>query len=54
MTTEQKGSLIQSIIAVLRHRAAQEKKAFDGGDTFFALAFKSDEELEHIAKLCGL
>lgn len=51
MTTNEKGILISAIIRTLRTTAKIQKKAFDEGDTFFALAFKSDEELLRIAKL---
>lgn len=51
MSTEQKGTLIWAIIAHLKVAASQQKKAFDEGDTFFALAFRTDAELLKIAKL---
>jgi len=54
MSTEQKSSLIWAIIAHLEHAAMNQKKAFDSGDTFFSLAFKSDADLRHIAKLAGV
>lgn len=54
MSTEQKKNLIWSIIAHLKFIAHEQKKAFDVGDTFFSLAFKSDDELKHIAKQTGL
>ncbi|MBC3871768.1 hypothetical protein [Undibacterium oligocarboniphilum] len=54
MSVEQKGKLIWAIIAHLKFAAQSQKKAFDEGDTFFSLAFKSDAELQHIAKLAGV
>lgn len=53
MTIEQKGELIGQIITHLSFHAKEQKKAFDAGDTFFSLAFKSDAELKKIAKLAG-
>lgn len=53
MSIEQKGKLIGAIIGHLKFAAKEQKKAFDEGDTFFALAFKSDVELKRIAKLAG-
>lgn len=53
MNTEQKAQIIGSIISHLRSAARQQKKAFDEGDTFFALCFKDDKELLQIAKLAG-
>lgn len=53
MNIEQKGQLIARIITHLRFHAKEQKKAFGEGDTFFALAFKSDAELIRIAKLAG-
>lgn len=54
MTIKKKRNLIWAIIAHLEHAAISQKKAFDKGDTFFSLAFKSDSELQHIAKLAGV
>lgn len=54
MSIEQKGRLIAAIIAHLKFHAKEQKKAFDEGDTFFSLAFKSDSELRRIAKLTGI
>jgi hypothetical protein len=54
MTIEQKGKMIWSIIAHLEFHAKEQKKAFDKGDTFFSLAFKSDAELKKIARLTGV
>lgn len=51
MTTDQKGRLIATIIRTLKTTAKIQNKAFDEGDTFFALAFKSDAELAKIARL---
>lgn len=53
LTTEKKASIIGQIIAQLRFAATEQKKAFDEGDTFLSLCFKSDEELLTIAKLAG-
>lgn len=53
MGTEERASLIDRIIATLRFTANEQKKPFCAGDTFFALAFKSDSELKTIAKLAG-
>lgn len=53
MTTEQKARLIRNIISHLRFEAKRQKKAFNEGDTFFALCFKSDKELLQAAKLAG-
>lgn len=53
MTVEKKSQLIGAIIAHLKFTAANQKKQFDEGDTFFSLCFKSDKELEKIAKLAG-
>jgi len=54
MTTKQKGELISNIIVQLKFMATTERKAFDYGDTFFTLAFRTDEELQEIAKICGI
>jgi len=54
MGIEQKANLIAAIISHLKFAAESQGKAFDEGDTFFALCFKSDEELEQIAKLAGV
>lgn len=51
MTVDEKGRLIATIVRTLKAVARIQKKAFDEGDTFLALAFKSDAELERIAKL---
>jgi hypothetical protein len=51
MTIEQKGRLIATIMRTLKATAKLQDKAFNEGDTFFALAFKSDSELERVAKL---
>ena len=53
MTTEQKRIIIASIIAHLRLAAKTQNKPFSDGDVFFSLAFKTDDELLKIAKLCG-
>lgn len=54
MTLVEKGKLISAIISHLRFHAREQKKIFNEGDTFFSLAFKTDEELKKIAKLTGL
>lgn len=54
MTIEQKARLIAALIAHLRAAAVHWDRAFDEGDTFFALAFRSDVELARIARACGL
>jgi hypothetical protein len=54
MSIEQKGKLIAAIITHLRFHAKAQNKAFDEGDTFFSLAFKSDADLTRIAKLAGI
>jgi hypothetical protein len=54
MTITAKGELIGNILSTLRFMAATEKKAFDYGDTFLSLAFKTDSELLNIARLCGI
>ena len=46
MRTEEKGKMIGAIITELHCSG----NAFDEGDTFFSLCFKSDKELRHIAK----
>jgi hypothetical protein len=62
MTTEEKGRLISLIILTLRTQARLQRKrmpwekpapVFNEGDTFFALAFKPDEELKRIARMVG-
>jgi len=57
LTTEQRGKIIGAICFELQIKSDQlnENKNFnnfDYGDTFFALAFKSDKELKRIADLC--
>lgn len=54
MSIAQKGQLIAAIIAHLKFHAKEQKKAFDEGDTFFSLAFKSDFDLKKIARLAGV
>lgn len=51
MTIEQRGELIVQIIQTLKAVSKIQKKYFNEGDTFFALAFMTDEELNRIAKL---
>lgn len=54
MTNEQRASMIADILAVMKFNSAMHKKFFDYGDTFFALAFRTDEQLKKIAAGCGL
>lgn len=54
MTTKQKADLTWAIIAHLKFHAQEQKKAFDAGDTFLSLAFKSDDDLQRIATLAGV
>jgi hypothetical protein len=54
MTTEQKKYIIWKIIAALKGQAIAESKPFDAGDVFFSLVFKSDDELNMFAALCGV
>ena len=59
MTIEEKGKLIQQIIIELKASRIElandgTGKRLDEGDTFFSLCFKSDDELKHIAALCGI
>lgn len=51
MTTQEKGKLIAAILRTLKTTATIQRKPFDDGDLFFALAFKSDSELATIARL---
>lgn len=53
METNTKAKLIGAIISNLRFAAKEQKKAFDEGDTFLSLCFKSDDEILQIAKLAG-
>lgn len=53
MTIAQKGEIIRAIISHLKFHAREQKKAFNEGDTFLSLAFKSDAEIRLIAKLTG-
>lgn len=54
MTIEAKGRLISAILSHLKFAAHAQQKPFDEGDTFFSLAFKSDPELQRIARLAGV
>lgn len=54
MSNEQKSRMIFAIVAHLKFHAKEQKKAFDEGDTFFSLAFKSDADLKKIARLTGI
>lgn len=55
MTKENKGNLIGLIVRELKFKAMEVgDSSFCEGDTFFSLAFKSDQELTKIAKLCGV
>ena len=47
-------ALIEAIVAHLRFHARDQNKPFDGGDLFLSLAFRTDAELKHIAKLTGV
>ena len=50
----EKGQLIGLIIGTMRLYAETLGKPFDGGDLFLSLAFKSDDELNNLAKLLGV
>jgi hypothetical protein len=54
MDITQKGKLIGDILSQLQFMADTEHKPFDYGDTFLSLTFKSDTELQNIARLCGV
>jgi hypothetical protein len=54
MTIQEKGQLIGCIITHLKIAAKRADKAFNEGDTWFALAFRTDAELRKIAKLAGV
>lgn len=65
MSVKEKGILIGLILThlkfhVLEHNKGLSKhhqhkvKSFDYGDTFFSLCFKTDKELNHIARLAGV
>jgi len=54
MTIDQKGKLISAILTHLEFAAKNQNKAFDRGDTFFMLAFRTDSQLKKIAKLAGI
>lgn len=54
MTTEQRGKLISQIVFELRLAAENGGADFCEGDTFFSLAFRTDEQLHTVAKLCGV
>ncbi len=55
MNIEQKGKMIGEIVRELRLKAMEVgDHSFCEGDTFFSLAFKTDEDLLKIAKLCGI
>jgi len=54
MDIQEKGKLIGLVITTLRFTAWQQKKPFNEGEMFFNLAFKSDDELNHIARLTGV
>lgn len=54
MTTEARGALIGLIIGNMRLIAHRQKRPFDGGDLFFSLAFRTDDELRSIAKAAGI
>lgn len=54
LSEKEKGILINQIIGALKSEAFLLKKHFDGGDTFFSLAFKTDKELLKIKGLLNL
>lgn len=55
MSSNEKGQLIGLIVQQLKLTSLSKGDTqFCEGDTFFALAFKSDEEIKNIAKLAGL
>ncbi|MGD8275199.1 MAG: hypothetical protein PVJ30_04520 [Thiohalocapsa sp.] len=54
MRNEEKSALIQAGIARMRPAARKQRKRFDGGDLFLALAFRTDDQLKSIARACGL
>ena len=51
MTVKEKAALIAAIIAQTRFYAKAEKKPFSDGDMFLTLAFRTDDELNEIARL---
>ena len=51
LTTTEKGVMIGNIIEKMRLVAMLNNRHFDGGDVFFGLVFKTDEELKKIAQL---
>lgn len=53
MTTEQHAEKIRRIFAALKLQASSRGDVLDEGDAFFSLAFKSEEELDRIAKMLG-
>ena len=55
MNTEAKGKLIATIVRELKFKALEVGDcSFCEGDTFFSLAFKTDDDLVSIANLCGI
>ena len=54
MNIKAKGELIGVIISNLKFEANRQGKFFKGDEVLLSLAFKSDEELERIAKLAGV
>lgn len=55
MSSQDKGQLIGLIVRELKFKALEVgDTSFCEGDTFFSLAFKSDKEVNKIAKLCGV
>lgn len=55
MNSETKGKLIGTIVKELKLKALEVNDgSFCEGDTFFSLAFKTDNELIKIARLCGI
>lgn len=55
MSSIEKGNLIGLIVQQLKLSSMSKGDTqFCEGDTFFALAFKSDKDIKDIAKLAGL
>lgn len=54
MTTQEKARLMGAIVSHLKLAARNADKPFNEADTWFALAFRTDAELNRIAKLAGV
>lgn len=54
MTVKERGTMIGNIMSFLRFNADIQKKPMPDASTVLMLAFKSDEELEHIARLLNM